>query len=217
MSDSAAVHSIDALKEFRVSLALYGDDTLAALGAVDGEVRRTLLWLQEDRPRYWQEQIKRRRDHVAEAKAEMFRRKLARMPDYSPSLAEPMENLRRAEAGLQDAEKRLELSRKWQPRLQQAALEYQASTRRLKDIAAGEIPRAVGLLARIIDALEAYLSVAPPRPDAAAAHAESSITLAPVEFETIAVEMLDKEPTPKPADAPAHEVCGEDELAASGP
>ena len=107
MSSQAEVHSIDALKDFRTALALYSEDTLAALGAVEAEVRRTGQWLQQERPYYWQEQIKRRREQVASAKAEVFRRRLQKTPDYSPSLSEPMEILRRAEASLQDAEKRL--------------------------------------------------------------------------------------------------------------
>ena len=107
MSSQAEVHSIDALKDFRTALALYSEDTLSALGAVEAEVRRTGQWLQQERPYYWQEHIKRRHEQVASAKAEVFRRRLQKTPDYSPSLSEPMEILRRAEASLQDAEKRL--------------------------------------------------------------------------------------------------------------
>jgi hypothetical protein len=76
MSSQASVRSIDALKDLRVALALYGDDTLGALGAVEAEVRRTLRWLQEERPVYWHEQIKRRREQVATARAEVFKRNL---------------------------------------------------------------------------------------------------------------------------------------------
>lgn len=141
MSSQAEVHSIDALKDFRAVLALYSDDTLAALGAVEAEVRRTSQWLQQERPYYWQEQIKRRREQVASAKAEVFRRRLQKTPDYSPSLSEPMEILRRAEASLQDAEKRLLQVRKWQPLFHQAVLEYHGSIQRIKDLAASDVPR----------------------------------------------------------------------------
>jgi hypothetical protein len=190
MSSQAAVHSIEALKDFRVALALYGEDTLAALGAVDAEVRRTVHWLEQDRPAYWQEQIKRRREQVASARAEVFRRRLAQTAEHSPSMSEPMANLRRAEASLHDAERRLTLVRKWQPALQHAVLEYHASTRRITDQAAGDVPRAVNLLTRMIDALEAYLRVAPPTLLGPAPAA----TTAPAEFESIATTVLDEEP-----------------------
>jgi len=200
MSSQATVHSIDALKELRTALALYGDDTLGALGAVESEVRRTMRWLQEERPYYWQDQIKRRREQVAIAKSELFRRQLQKRPDYTPPMSEQKENLRKAEASLQDAEKRLAMVRKWQPLYKQAVLEYHASIQRLKDLSAGDIPRAVNLLTRLIDALEAYLRVTPhsglglePGLDAARA---------PATFVSIATEILDADTAAPAQQAP---------------
>jgi hypothetical protein len=162
MSNQASVHSIEALKDFRAAMALFSEDALGALGAVDMELRRTIQWLQHDRPMYWQDQIKRRREKVAMAQAEVFRRKLAKTADYTPAFSEQKEILRKAEASLQDAEMRATLVKKWEPALQHAIFEYHGSIRRIKDLASADVPRAVHLLGRMIDALEAYLSVAPP-------------------------------------------------------
>ena len=115
MSSQATVHSVEALKDFRVALALYSEDTLGALGAIEAEVRRTVRWLEQERPAYWQDQIKRRRELVSQARAEVFRKNLQKRPDYTPPMSEQKENLRKAEASLQDAEKRLTMVRKWQP------------------------------------------------------------------------------------------------------
>jgi len=189
MSSQATVHSIDALKDLRTALALYGDDTLGALGAVEAEVRRTLRWLQDERPYYWQEQIKRRREQVALARSDLFRRQLQKRPDYTPPMSEQKENLRKAEANLQDAEKRLAMVRKWQPLFKQAVLEYHASVQRLKDLSAGDVPRAVNLLSRLIDALEAYLRVAPP--SGLGPGPGISVGGAPASFVSIATEILE--------------------------
>jgi hypothetical protein len=162
MSSQASVRSIDTLKDLRVALALYGEDTLGALGAVEAEVRRTLRWLQEEQPRYWQDQIKRRREQVSMARAEVFKKNLQKRADYNPPMSEQKDNLRKAEASLQDAEKRLAAVKKWQPLFQHAVLEYHASVQRIKDLSAGDVPRAVNLLSRMIDALEAYLRVTAP-------------------------------------------------------
>jgi hypothetical protein len=161
MSSQATVHSVEALKQFRAALALYADDTLAAIGAVEAEVRRTVLWLEQNRPGYWHDQIKRRKELVSQARAEVFRKKLQKRPDYTPPMSEQMENLRKAEASLQEAEKRIVLVRKWQPRLQHAVLEYHASVQRLKELSATDLPNAALLLGRIGDAIEAYLRVQP--------------------------------------------------------
>ena len=163
MSSQADVHSIEALKDFRVALALFGEEALAALGAVEMEVRRTVQWLQHDRRAYWQEQIKRRREQVATAQAEVFRRKLAKTADYTPAdeRAEgaPPEGRgqppRRRDAGRagQEVGARAPAGR---PRVPRRASGGSRTSPR------GDVPRAMALLDRMIDALEAYLRVAPP-------------------------------------------------------
>lgn len=165
MSGQAEVHSIEALKDFRAALALYSEDALEALGAVEAEVKRTVAWLHQDRPIYWTERIKRLRERLATAKADLFRLSLQKTPEHHPSTAEARERLRQAQAALADAEKRLTLVRRWQPALQQAILEYHGSVQRLKDLAAVDTPRAVALLAKLIEALEAYIQIQPPAGD----------------------------------------------------
>jgi hypothetical protein len=199
MSSQTSVQSIDALKEFRVALALYGEDTVEALGAVESRVRRTFRWLQEERPVYWQEQIKRRSEKVQQAKAEVFKKKLQQKPDYKPAMSEQIENLRKAEASLEDAQKRLTMVRKWQPAFKQAALEYHGSIQRLKSLANNDIPGAIALLSRIIDSLEAYLQVAPPSLASLAASPGSA--MAPADFLSIATTAIAEEEATEAAKA----------------
>lgn len=156
-----------------------------------------MRWLEEKHPYYWQDQIKRRREQVAIARGEVFRKKLQKRAEYTPPMSEQKENLRKAEASLQDAEKRLAMVRKWQPIMRQAVLEYHASVQRLKDLAAADVPRAVLVLSRLIDALEAYLRVAVPSGVVAAGAASSGAVAAPVmataPFVSIATQVLDED------------------------
>jgi hypothetical protein len=191
MSSQATVLSVEGLKHFRAALGLYADDTLAALGAVEAEVRRTVLWLEQNRPGYWHDQIKRRRELVSQARADVFRKKLQKRPDYTPPMSEQVENLRKAEASLQEAEKRIALVRKWQPRLQHAVLEYHASVQRLKELAATDIPNAALLLGRIVDALEAYLRVQPP--SGVASHEGLTVGRASPALDAIALKAIDED------------------------
>jgi hypothetical protein len=211
MSLQATVLSVEALKHFRSSLALYGDETLAAIGAIDAEVRRTLFWLEQNRPGYWTDQIKRRKEMVSQARGEVFRKKLQKRPDYTPPMSEQVENLRKAEASLMDAEKRLAAVRKWQPRFQHAILEYHGSVQRIKDIAATDAPNAALLLGRIVDAIEAYLSVQPPsgtglNPDAGrASPAMESIAVGVIEEDRSRAEATpaaEREPESEPGPPP---------------
>jgi hypothetical protein len=197
MSSQASVKSIDTLKDLRVALALYSEDTLGAIGSVEAEVRRTLRWLQEEQPVYWQNQIKRRREEVSSARAEVFKKNLQKRADYNPPMSEQKDNLRKAEASLQDAEKRLAAVKKWQPLFKHAVLEYHASVQRIKDISAGDVPRAVNLLSRMIDSLEAYLRVTPPsglemRPDQGPGGAGTTMAIPTAKIDSVAVEALDE-------------------------
>ena len=162
MSSQADVRSIEALKEFRAVLALYAEEAQGALGAVKMEARRTVQWLQHDRKFHWSEQIKRRREQVASARAEVARRRLAKTPEHTPAFSEQKELLRKAEAGLREAEMKVALIKKWEPALQQAVLELYAGIRRIGDLAGTDVPRASMLLGRLVDALEAYARETPP-------------------------------------------------------
>ncbi len=111
-------------------------------------------------------------------------------------MSEQKENLRKAEANLQDAEKRYAAVKKWQPLFKQAVLEYHGSVQRIKDLAAGDVPRAVNLLSRMIDALEAYLRVAPPSGletlPASGGVAGSTMAIPTAQIDSVAVQALDE-------------------------
>ncbi|GAC1474821.1 MAG: hypothetical protein NVSMB9_25920 [Isosphaeraceae bacterium] len=202
MSNQASVHSIQGLKDLRVALALFAEEVLSALGTIDREVRRTSQWLQHDRRPYWQDQIKRRREKVAMAQAEVFRRKLAKTADYTPAYTEQKELLRRAEASLRDAEMRAELVRKWEPALQQALLEFRGATQRIKGQASGDVPRALALLQRLIDALESYARADPP---------STSAMFRARPIDSLAEEFLAEEPAESLNRSPERPAKGESE------
>jgi hypothetical protein len=162
LSSQADVRSIDALKDFRAILALYAEEAQGALGAVKMEAKRTVQWVQHDRKTYWAEQLKRRREQVTSARAEVMRRKLAKTPEHTPAFSEQKELLRQAEAGLREAEMKIALIKKWEPTLQQAVLELYAGIRRISDLSGTDTVRASMLLGRLVDALEAYTRVAVP-------------------------------------------------------
>jgi hypothetical protein len=118
-------------------------------------------------------------------------------------MSEQKEALRKAEASLHDAEKRLALVRKWQPAFKHAVLEYHASVQRIKDLAAGDVPSAVNLLTRIVDALEAYLRVAPPSGSVSDAAVASDRAPAPAPLVAIARTVLDESAAAEAAEAEA--------------
>src|SRR5579864_6321513 len=112
MSDTARVLSIDTIKDFRAALCRFGEDTKNALGAVDMQIRRTTDWLLHDRPMYWQMEIKRRKEELSEANAELFRRKLQAGHGREVHDSEQKEAVRMAQRRLVEAEEKLETVKK---------------------------------------------------------------------------------------------------------
>ena len=162
MSSQADVRSIEALKDFRAALAIYAEEALGGLASVGMEAKRTVHWVAHDRRDYWINEVKRGRERVSAARAEVSKRRMAQSAGSGSSFGEQKEILRAAEARLREAESKVILVRKWEPILAQAILEMKASTRRLGDLAGGDVPRAIASLTRMVDALEAYLRESPP-------------------------------------------------------
>ena len=105
-------------------------------------MRRTLRWLEEERPAYWHDQIKRRREQVAMARADVFRKQSSEAARLQPgdvrAEGSPAQGrgqpARRREAAGHGPEVAAAL--------RHAVLEYHASVQRLKDLAAGDVPSA---------------------------------------------------------------------------
>ncbi|MEO6809605.1 MAG: hypothetical protein ABI353_10890 [Isosphaeraceae bacterium] len=196
----ASVRSIDALRDFRAALIEFAEDALGALGAADMETRRTVHWVTHEQRLYWQEQLKRRKELLSQAHSELARKKLGASSGNTPRYTEQLEQQKKAKARLEEAERRAELLKRWEPRLQQAVLEYKGRAGRLSDLIGGDLPRSLALLDRIIEALDAYAQVAPPSGAAAASGfarvMAESVSSAPTKVEpALVVPPVDPEPT----------------------
>ena len=157
MSLPVNVTSIDVIAHFRAVLCGVAEDTKNSLAAVEMEINRMVDWLNNDRRLYWQAQINRRRDEVARAKSELFRKQTSRMYGHDSSFSEQREILREAKQRLEFAEKKLERVRYWIQPLQQAIMEYRAAARPLGDMVDSDLARGLALLDRMIRALEQYV------------------------------------------------------------
>ena len=162
MGESAAVSSIDAIREFRECLCTFGEDCRMALTTVDMELSRAQQWLTRDRVLYWQAEWKRRNLDVGNAKAELFRRKLSSASGEPPDLGEKKELLRIATRRLHEAEEKLESVKRWVGLLQQAVSHYHGRSRPLGDKLDSALPHALTLLDNMTTALDAYIAMAPP-------------------------------------------------------
>lgn len=158
MSLPVNVQSVDVISTFRAVLCRSGEDAKNALAAVEMEINRMIDWLGGDRRLYWQAAIHRRKEELARANSELFRKQTSRMFGNDANFSEQREVVRQAKARLEQAEKKLERVRQWVQPLQQAVMEYRSAARPLSDMIDSDHARALALLDRMATALEQYSS-----------------------------------------------------------
>jgi hypothetical protein len=163
MSESARVTSIDALKDFRADLCLFGDRAKDGLSSVQMAIQRTFDWL-DDQGKHWQREVRRWEEAVNQARAELARRKMMRIGDRAPDCTEQEDILRAALHRLDEAEDKLGRTRRALPAFRRAVDDYLGPARQLAGFLEGEQPRALALLQQKIDALEAYAQLTAPLP-----------------------------------------------------
>jgi len=162
MAQSAKVLSIQALKDFRISLINFVEESRNALSGVDMELKRMRDWLERDQLGYWQMQVKRRHEAMMMARTELHRRKISQQGSDAVSDTEQKEALRDAKRRLQMAEEKVEIVKKLIPVFHHAVSEYVSHSTPLADHLSGGVEKSLGSLEKMVQALEAYLATAPP-------------------------------------------------------
>ena len=158
MRPPARVTSIDLLRDWLAALATFRADAQDALTTAALEVRRTFDWL-EDRKKTWSKAVRERYDEVTQAKSALSRKQWVLPGDRQPDITEEIKALRLAQRRLAEAEDKVACTRRWAPALARAVEEFEGPIRKLADLLEGDLPKAGGLLERLIADLEAYVAL----------------------------------------------------------
>ena len=164
MNAPANVHSLEAVRDFRGSLIRFGEQVTDCLDSLHGQVHRMIDWLEHDQPVYWQQQIRRGFDRVAEARLGLQRCQMRQVGGHRPACVEEKQALRRAKARLEYCQKKLEVVHRCQRVVEQEANQFRGHCGQVNGLLQRELPRMTGLLDRILVSLEAYVAVAAPAP-----------------------------------------------------
>jgi hypothetical protein len=167
MGMSANVLSVQALEDLKAALARFGGEAHEALNAAQLEIRRTLDWLAE-RLQYWQNEVRRRQQLLAQAQAALARCRASGMRDpktgayREPPCTAEWEAARQAEARLREAEAELRSVQHWKQAVEQAAADYGRQAGRLATQLNCELPKASALLGRKVATLQSYVLMGAP-------------------------------------------------------
>jgi cell fate (sporulation/competence/biofilm development) regulator YlbF (YheA/YmcA/DUF963 family) len=167
MADRAQVTSLDALESFRASLILFLTKARPTLEEVVDDVRRTRLWLQNDRRLHWEAELKRRLREFEQAQQELFSARLSSL--HQPTAAQQL-SLTRAQRAVREGEDKLRLLKKWSRDFENQADPLVKLVDHLHAFLTGDLARAVAHLTHLLTRLDAYAERGPaPGADPAAA------------------------------------------------
>lgn len=163
MSPAARVESIDILREFRAALCKFTAAARAALDEADFEIQRKVDWLKMEQQPFWKAELRKRQERFQQAQVVLRNKKtyLKGPLDSNPSLIDERKALAAAQRRLEEAQQKSEAVRRWIPTLEKEAISYRGISQRLGQATEVDLPNARALLDRMLEALEAYLAVAP--------------------------------------------------------
>jgi len=157
MTQGAHVESIGAVRDFRAALASFALVARESLLSFDLELRRSLEWLRETQPEYWKMDMRHCDEAILAAKIDLERCRASRLPGgETPACSEEKKNLERAKRRRQYAEDKILAVRKWGRVVEREADEYAGRASQLQTQFDADLPRAVAMLDRALDALAQY-------------------------------------------------------------
>ena len=159
MSGNVKVTSIEAVKEFAPALALMQEELKGVLSAIQIEMQRALGWVEQDRPRYWQTQLKRAFDKVAETRTSLTTCQMRTVAGRHPSCIEEKVAHAAAKRRLEFCQDQIEVVKRWGVKLQHESDEMRGRLAGCQRLAESDLTKSMALLANVIETLERYAGI----------------------------------------------------------
>jgi predicted nucleic acid-binding Zn-ribbon protein len=158
MPQQAHVTSLEAIEAFRAQLVVYLSQMQPVRVEISGEVLHTRSWMEDDRKRHWQQEMRKCNRKLEDAKQELFTASLSKL-GTATSLQQM--TVQKAQREMRAVEEKLTVLKRWDRDLDNRTSPLVKQMEQLHGFLTVEMERAVAYLDQAIRALEAYRSVAP--------------------------------------------------------
>ncbi len=162
MPDVANVQSIQALADLRAALANFAALATKTLDECDLELRRAMQWVTQEQPLYWRREVQKSLDAVAFARNDLERAQQATFEGQRPTCFQQKKALEAAKTRLRRAEEKVDLVRQAASKIQKQSSEYASRMSQVKDLLTADVPVAMAMLGRLVEALEGYAAIEAP-------------------------------------------------------
>ena len=168
MSAQAKVTSLDALESLRASIIVFSSRAQSIVDQVTDEIRRTRSWVQQEKRRHWDLEVKRRDRVLAQAKQELLSAKLVGTLD---NLSAQQATVRKAREALEEAELKLRQVKRWMRDFDHAAEPLAKALDSFRSMLAHDLPQGTAFLRQAQITLADYAGMRMPgrAPEPAAA------------------------------------------------
>lgn len=158
MSHRAQITSIEAISSFRAGLITYLETARPVLEEITAEVVRVRAWLEQDRLRHWDRELRRRERLLGEAEDAL---RTARMSSLREVTQTEADAVRKARTAFEEARERLQQVKRWCRDFDSRIAPVAHQLDSLQSLFATGMPRAVASLTRTLEVLADYAEVAP--------------------------------------------------------
>ena len=158
MGEQVKVADVETIERFRAQLIQAAETFGLALEEAEGDIERTVAWLESDRPDTWRKQIRKAQDKVVECKSALYRKQeIKATPEARPSVVDERKALERAQRRLAFCEEKLRNTKRWSTELPRQAVVFKGALTGMHVMLDRDVPRINAMLKRMTEHLEEYL------------------------------------------------------------
>ncbi|MFO1092119.1 MAG: hypothetical protein U0992_02245 [Planctomycetaceae bacterium] len=158
----ANVLSIPALRDLKAGILKFQQEAQGGLEAAQMELHKLIAWIEQDRPAYWNSQVRRAFDQVAATRAALMSCQMRTVGGHRPACIEEKKAHQKAKLRLEHCHEQLKRVQQWAVKLQREVDEFRARVAAARHLVEHGLPQSLAMLDRSIDALEAYAEVPQP-------------------------------------------------------
>lgn len=160
---AANITSTEAVRRMRVALQQFRAAAQDALVQLELESRRPVEWIEQDRIRYWPEQVRKASDAVNSARIALERCELAIRPEDKRSCYDEKKAFENAKLRLRLTESKVQAVRRWRVKVKKEVEEFQVQLARMQWFLDSDFLRAIAALERMAEALDRYTQSGEPQ------------------------------------------------------
>lgn len=159
MAQGAKVQDIEAIRRFRAYLTKVGAAAALALSDAESDINRTVIWLETEQVTYWNGQIRKRQELLAQAQQALRNKQVFKDASGSqPSVVEEQKAVTKAQNNLLEAQQKLANTKAWIRRMPKEISLYRGGVQPLGNTVAAGMPTALAQLTNAVDWLDKYAS-----------------------------------------------------------